>query len=72
MSLPPPGGRDQSGPYGPLCKNRTRTQPCHAERSEASRGPSSQTLRCAQGDSKREQQRDRLHHRYTQVGVTME
>jgi hypothetical protein len=23
---------------------------CHAERSEASRGPSRQTLRCAQGD----------------------
>ena len=24
---------------------------CHAERSEASRGPSSETLRCAQGDT---------------------
>src|SRR2546425_8888282 len=26
-------------------------QPCHAERSEASRGPPSETLRCAQGDT---------------------
>ena len=32
--------------------NGVTTEPCHAERSEASRRPSRQTLRCAQGDKK--------------------
>jgi hypothetical protein len=31
-------------------------QCCHAERSEASRRPSGETLRCAQGDTHRKQQ----------------
>src|SRR2546425_5280246 len=29
---------------------RVTREPCHVERSEASRGPSRETLRCAQGD----------------------
>ncbi|SRR6266487_1004508 len=53
------GPSDKSGatkhlethPDRPFAALRVTRQPCHAERSEASRCPVRQTLRCAQGDS---------------------
>jgi hypothetical protein len=39
-------------PDRPFAALRVTKEPCHAERSEASRRPSRQTLRCAQGDKK--------------------
>ena len=38
-------------PYFTLMKFNDQSRCCHAERSEASLGPASQTLRCAQGDN---------------------
>ncbi len=36
----------------PFATLRVTSEPCHAERSEASRCPARQTLRCAQGDKR--------------------
>jgi len=39
-------------PDRPFAALRVTTEHCHAEGNEASRRPSRQTLRCAQGDKK--------------------